>query len=298
MLSSAPARRRPPLAAPDPPDPARSRATCGSRSAAACRAWARSPSRTPSTSCPAATRRSRTSSGCGGRSSPGGGDASVCEARFVEGLSRRSGGGALQRGARGRLRGARARRRGALRRPSARARQAPRAAGSRSPRRSLRLRKRLGEVAAIDFFGAPGRDAVGGHCSPPSKPRLRPPTDASRATEPPRRRDVRGRTWVTRSGRPRRPHRQRLADPPLHRSGGALQVRPRPGLPAGSRASCASTCSRPSSPTRATSARSRCCCARFGLEDPALRADRRDRPRHRPQGREVRPPGDARASTA
>ena len=58
--------------------------------------------------------------------------------------------------------------------------------------------------------------------------------------------------------------------------------------------SCGSTCSRPSSRTRATCARSRCSCAASGCEEPRPRAHRRDRPRHRPEGRQVRPPGDGR----
>jgi hypothetical protein len=63
-----------------------------------------------------------------------------------------------------------------------------------------RLRRRLAEVARIDFFGAPGRETAEGHVSG-LEARLRP--DAARATERGRREAIaayRGRTWVTRTG--------------------------------------------------------------------------------------------------
>ena len=62
-------------------------------------------------------------------------------------------------------------------------------------------------------------------------------------------------------GRADRPHRLGLADPPLHRSRRALQVRARHAATCRARAKCASTCSRASTPTRATAAPSRCCCS-------------------------------------
>ena len=74
-----------------------------------------------------------------------------------------------------------------------------------------------------------------------------------------RRSDLKGRVWVTRQGVYRRSDRLGLADPALHRSRGAVQVRPRQGLRARGPASCVSTCSRPSTPTRATAARSKSC---------------------------------------
>ena len=126
----------------------------------------------------------------------GGGDASVCEARFVEGLSdvavealfttaRDADYAALTEEAQ-RLQAALTRRK----RPVGDKGQAAAAL--------LRLRKRLGEVAAIDFFGAPGRESVEGRLAaveaglrPTAQPKPAPPVSAG---------DVRGRTWVTRAG--------------------------------------------------------------------------------------------------
>src|SRR5262249_30115905 len=62
----------------------------------------------------------------------------------------------------------------------------------------VRLRKRLAAVAEIDFFGAPGRNAVEGILAS-IESTLRPaaaPRDRS-AMAPA---DVKGRTWVTRAG--------------------------------------------------------------------------------------------------
>jgi hypothetical protein len=127
----------------------------------------------------------------------GGGEASVCEARFVEGLSdtavqalfdaaREADYEALAREAR-RLQG-RVARRG--RRPSG--------AKGQAAATLVRLRKRLGEVAAIDFFGASGRGTVEGLLSG-VEASLRPAEDRkvgpSTSTA-----ELRGRTWVTRSG--------------------------------------------------------------------------------------------------
>ena len=61
-------------------------------------------------------------------------------------------------------------------------------------------------------------------------------------------------------GHPHRPHRQRLADPPLHRSAPRSFKFVPARATSRSPASCASTCSRPSTPTRATAAPSKCCC--------------------------------------
>ena len=127
-------------------------------------------------------------------------------------------------------------------------------------------------------------------CSPSSRTALR-----RRRSRPSRRRPAAspGRTQGPdlgdAPGRARRPHRLRLADPALHRSRGPLQVRAGARATCPSRASCASTCSRPSSPTRAIAAPSRCC-SRGPASRPGAAGDRRDRPRHRPQGRQVRPP--------
>jgi hypothetical protein len=63
-----------------------------------------------------------------------------------------------------------------------------------------RLRRRLGEVAAIDFFGAPGREVAEGLLAR-LEARMKPSTtgpEASPATH--RAEEVQGRTWVTRTG--------------------------------------------------------------------------------------------------
>jgi hypothetical protein len=123
-----------------------------------------------------------------------GGDASVCEAQFVEGLSD----GAIE----GLFNTAREADYEAL----AREARALQAAVTRSGKRGttkgaassvLRLRKRLGELVSIDFFGAPGRDAVEGALAS-VEAALRPPSEegaGGRPVEP-----VSGRTWVTRTG--------------------------------------------------------------------------------------------------
>jgi hypothetical protein len=127
----------------------------------------------------------------------GGGDASVCEARFVEGLSdasvealfnaaREEDYRALAREARGLQ--------GRMSRGGKRARSAP----ERVESVLLRLRKRLAEVAEIDFFGASGHDAVEGLLAA-IETGLRPrKAEAERSTTSLA--EVRGRTWVTRGG--------------------------------------------------------------------------------------------------
>jgi len=64
-----------------------------------------------------------------------------------------------------------------------------------------RLRKRLEEIAEIDFFGAPGRAHFESLLAA-SEEKLRPPraADSQRAPRVPPLRAVRGRTWVTRKG--------------------------------------------------------------------------------------------------
>jgi len=63
----------------------------------------------------------------------------------------------------------------------------------------LRLRKRLGDVAAIDFFGAPGRGAVEGVLSGIDA-RLEAPAGAGEKTRAVSPAGYRGRVWVTRRG--------------------------------------------------------------------------------------------------
>jgi hypothetical protein len=128
----------------------------------------------------------------------GGGDASVCEARFVEGLSdasveslfsaaREADYAALAKEARA-LQAA-AGRRGGKRTGGAK----EKAAGA-----IVRLRKRLAEVVAIDFFAASGRDTVEGLLAAVEAALEPPKTGPEPNGVAPR--DVRGRTWVTRTG--------------------------------------------------------------------------------------------------
>jgi hypothetical protein len=124
----------------------------------------------------------------------GGGDASVCEARFVEGLSDASV-EALFNTAREADYGALVKEVHSLR---ASMRRSKRANREQVETALLRLRKRLGEVVEIDFFGASGRDAVEGALAA-IESGLRPsqPASGSPATAPG---ELRGRTWVTRTG--------------------------------------------------------------------------------------------------
>src|SRR5262249_49355079 len=125
----------------------------------------------------------------------GGGDASVCEARFVEGLSDLSI-EALFSTAReaeyaGLAREARSLQVSTTRRGKKGGKEQVEAA-------LLRLRKRLAEIVEIDFFGASGRDAVEGLLAG-IESSLRPrPSAAESCASPPG--EPRGRTWVTRKG--------------------------------------------------------------------------------------------------
>jgi hypothetical protein len=126
----------------------------------------------------------------------GGGDASVCEARFVEGLSDEAV-EALFQAARAAdyaalLQEAR-RLQGLLGRSGKRGTEVK----SRAAAAVQRLRKRQTEVEALDFFGAKGRETLAALVAAleaglrPSPPVIDEPT-LSKA-------DVRGRTWVTRA---------------------------------------------------------------------------------------------------
>ena len=92
-------------------------------------------------------------------------------------------------------------------------------------------RTRLAQVAAIDFFGADGREAAEGLLAElEGRARARRPRESRAAARTPRPRRAQGPDLGDAHGRPRRPHRLGLADPPLHRPGGPLQVRARQGL--------------------------------------------------------------------
>ncbi|MFL5274484.1 MAG: chromate resistance protein ChrB domain-containing protein [Anaeromyxobacteraceae bacterium] len=63
-----------------------------------------------------------------------------------------------------------------------------------------RLRQRLSELDAIDFFGAPGREIAEGTVSG-MEGRMKPTTGSHERAKPAvRKEEYRGRTWVTRSG--------------------------------------------------------------------------------------------------
>jgi len=62
-----------------------------------------------------------------------------------------------------------------------------------------RLERRLEEIAAIDFFGASGRETANGLLAA-LRARLTPPTLPPPAPEPDKRDAYHGRTWVTRTG--------------------------------------------------------------------------------------------------
>jgi hypothetical protein len=128
----------------------------------------------------------------------GGGDASVCAAQFVEGLSddsvetlfrsaREADYEALAKDAR-RLQGGLGRRK----RPSARSRE-------RASAGLLRLRRRLDEATRIDFFGAAGRGTVEGILSSVENS-LRPAVDEAPGKALEALGPLRGRRWVTRAG--------------------------------------------------------------------------------------------------
>jgi hypothetical protein len=127
----------------------------------------------------------------------GGGDASVCEARFVEGLS--------DEAVESLFNAAREADYEALAR-EARALQAGARPGKRTARPAdqvetalARLRRRLAETVAIDFFGAGGRDTVEGLLAA-IESALRPAPSAPSAPMDAVSGGLRGRTWVTRAG--------------------------------------------------------------------------------------------------
>ena len=125
----------------------------------------------------------------------GGGDASVCEARFVEGLSDDSV-EALFNAARNGDYEQLTREARALQANARHSRKKPGATEAIGAS-LVRLRKRLAEIVELDFCGASGRNAVEAHLSS-IESALRPPRpETVQGDSAP---EVRGRTWVTRSG--------------------------------------------------------------------------------------------------
>jgi hypothetical protein len=126
----------------------------------------------------------------------GGGDASVCEATFVEGLADATVEG-LFTGARDADYAALAQEARRLQALIGR-RKVPGRDNGRTVATLARLRKRLVEVGAIDFFSAPGRETVEGllvAVEAALRPAAAPRSKASLSET-----DFRGRTWVTRTG--------------------------------------------------------------------------------------------------
>ena len=130
----------------------------------------------------------------------GGGDASLCEARFVEGLSDDQVEALFQaaRGAEYDQIVEEARRLAEIPVPDGQIEGTRR---TQSEVDLARLKRRLAEVVAIDFFGAPGREAAEGLVSGVDArmrdKRLGKEIGNVTAT---RREDLQGKTWVTRKG--------------------------------------------------------------------------------------------------
>ncbi len=129
----------------------------------------------------------------------GGGDASIVEARFIDGLSDEQVKALFQ-----------AAREADYRELAEQARATASALPKRGPppenRRAevaaqiARLRQRTSELAAIDFFGAPGREVVEGLVSG-LEARMKPSVEGHEPAKPAVERiEYQGRTWVTRTG--------------------------------------------------------------------------------------------------
>jgi hypothetical protein len=130
----------------------------------------------------------------------GGGDASLCEARFVEGLSDDQVEALFQ--------AARSADYGQIAEEARRLAEAPSPEGPIEDGRRTqievdlaRLKRRLAEVVAIDFFGAPGGEAAKGLVSG-VEARMREKKSGKKAGKAPttRREELRGKIWVTRKG--------------------------------------------------------------------------------------------------
>jgi hypothetical protein len=128
----------------------------------------------------------------------GGGDGSIVEARFIDGLSDEQVVGLFQ-----------AEREGDYRELAVQARALaaafPKRGAVPETRRAelanqlSRARKRASELGAIDFFGAPGREVVEGLLSG-LEARMKPVEGVEPVRAPLDREAYRGRTWVTRTG--------------------------------------------------------------------------------------------------
>ena len=130
----------------------------------------------------------------------GGGEASLCEARFIDGLSNDQVEALFQE--------ARAADYGEISKEARRLAEVPLPEGQTQDGRRTqseidlaRLKRRLAEVVAIDFFGAPGREAAEGLVSG-VEARMYEKRSGKQVgkTATSRREDLQGKTWVTRKG--------------------------------------------------------------------------------------------------
>src|SRR6266540_3271878 len=123
----------------------------------------------------------------------GGGEASLCEARFVDGLSDDQIEGLFQ--------AARGAEYGELAEEARRLAEVPLPEGQIEDDRRTQSEVDLAELVAIDFFGAPGREAAEGLVSG-VEARMKEKRSGKQAskTAMTRREDLLGKTWVTRKG--------------------------------------------------------------------------------------------------
>jgi hypothetical protein len=129
----------------------------------------------------------------------GGGDASIVEARFVDGLSDHQVVALFNAAREADYQALGAQVREAL---SGLPRRGPPPASRRveAAGQVARLRRRLAELVAIDFFGAAGREAAEGLVAG-LEARMKPENEASQPSKPTMPVEAaQGRTWVTRSG--------------------------------------------------------------------------------------------------
>lgn len=130
----------------------------------------------------------------------GGGDGSICEARFVEGLSD-DGVEGLFHAARNADYEALAEELRGLTKGLPRRRRLDENRRAEVELELARLKRRLAEIAAIDFFGAPGRETLEGLFAGIEERVTASSADPAAATASPlQRSDYRARTWVTRKG--------------------------------------------------------------------------------------------------
>jgi hypothetical protein len=129
----------------------------------------------------------------------GGGDATLVEARFIDGLSDAAVIGLFQIAREGDYRDLAGQAREVV---ASLPRRGPPPDGRRAEVTGhiVRLRKRLAELEAIDFFGAPGREIAEGILSG-LEARMKPQAGSSPSARPAMKaEEFRKRTWVTRAG--------------------------------------------------------------------------------------------------